>query len=48
LAYRKTFDIIFRQNTNEGWRAQRDDLRTSLSDFVVSLAQVEFAAGLNL
>jgi hypothetical protein len=30
------------------WRAQGDDLRTFLGDFVASLPQVEFPAGLSL
>jgi hypothetical protein len=32
----------------KNWRAQGDDLRTFLGDFVAALPQIEFPAGLNL
>jgi hypothetical protein len=46
--YRKPFDLIFIFATgkNEGWRAQGDDYRTFLGDFVASLSLVAFAAAL--
>jgi hypothetical protein len=33
---------------NGGWRTQGDDLRTFLVDFVASVPQEEFSAGLDL
>lgn len=46
--YRKPFDLIFLRAKNEEWRAQGDDFRTFLGDFVAALPQIEFPPGLNL
>jgi site-specific DNA recombinase len=37
--YRKPFDLIFTHGKNEGGRAQGDDIRTFLGEFVSSLQQ---------
>ena len=44
--YRKPFDVILAKGKNEGWRAQGDDFRTFLADFVSCLPQVGFLAEL--
>jgi len=46
--YKKPFDLIFARAKNEEWRAQRDDFRTFLFDFVAALPQSDFPAGLTL
>ena len=45
--YKKPFDLIFARAKNEEWRAQGDDFRTFLADFLASLPQIEFPDGLS-
>jgi len=42
--YRKPFDLTFLRAKNEEWRAQGDDFRTFLGEFVSALPQVETPA----
>ena len=46
--YRKPFDLIFTRARNEEWRAQGDDFRTFLGDFVAAVSTVEIPAQLAL
>jgi hypothetical protein len=46
--YKKPFDLILARAKNHEWRAQGDDFRTFLSDFVASLPEVEFPPELTL
>ena len=46
--YRKPFDLIFERAKNEEWRAQRDDFRTFLGEFVSILTHVDYRDTLSL
>ena len=39
---------LLKTKTRKKWRAQGDDSRTFLGDFVAALPQIEFPPGLNL
>ena len=43
--YRKPFDLTFLRAKNEEWRAQGDDFRTFLNEFVSSIPQAELPNG---
>ena len=38
---------VIEKELNEGWRAQGDDFRTFLGEFVARLPQIEFPVGLS-